>query len=209
MTRMIVPALLGATLSAVFASAAPAQTAAKSADPALVEKYLASTFGKAPADWQARIKPDETLQACNKYRNDVPSAEAEKITARETARVVYPADGKLLGNWKEGMKIANDGRGNQFSDPPTMANGGNCYACHQMEKSELSFGTIGPSLTNYGKDRNYSAEAIKLAWARIYDSQSQAACSNMPRFGVNKVLAEALVKHLVAFRFDPEAPVNR
>jgi L-cysteine S-thiosulfotransferase len=209
MTRMIAPALLSAALSFACVANATAQTAAKAADPAVVEKYLASTFGKAPAEWQDRIKPDETLQACNKFRNEVPPAEAEKITARETARVVYPADGKLLGNWKEGRNVANDGRGNQFSDKPGMANGGNCYACHQMEKAELSFGTIGPSLTNYGKDRNYAPEAIKLAWARIYDSQSQAACSNMPRFGANKVLTEAQIKDVMALLFDPESPVNK
>lgn len=209
MTRTIVHVLLGAALCAVGSSAALAQSAAKPADPALVDKYLASTFGKAPAEWQERIKPDETLQACNQFHNEVPPAEADKIVARETARVVYPADGKMLGNWKDGIKVANDGRGNQFSDPPNIANGGNCYACHQMEKSELSFGTIGPSLTNYGKDRNYSAEAIKLAWAKIYDSQSQAACSNMPRFGVNKVLTEKQIKDVMAVLFDPESPVNK
>jgi sulfur-oxidizing protein SoxX len=31
------------------------------------------------------------------------------------------------------------------------ANGGNCYNCHQIDKKEISFGTIGPSLYNYGK----------------------------------------------------------
>lgn len=208
MTRIIAPALLGAVLSITGMAAAAAQTAAK-VDPAIVDKYVASTFGKAPAEWQERIKPDETLAACNKFRNDVPSAEADKITAREMARVVYPADGKLLGNWKEGRKVANDGRGNQFSDPPNIASGGNCYACHQMEASELSYGTLGPSLTNYGKDRKYDPEEIKRAWARVYDSQSQVACSNMPRFGANKVLTEAQIKDIIAFLFDPESPVNK
>lgn len=208
MTRIIAPALLGAVFSIAGVAGAAAQTAAK-VDPAVVDKYVASTFGKAPAEWQERIKPDETLQACNKFRNDVPSAEAEKITTREMGRVVYPADGKLLGDWKEGKKVANDGRGGQFSDKPGSASGGNCYACHQMEKSELSFGTIGPSLTNYGKDRKYDPEAIKLAWARVYDSQSQAACSNMPRFGANKVLTEAQIKDVMALLFDPESPINK
>ncbi|WP_291614973.1 sulfur oxidation c-type cytochrome SoxX [Bradyrhizobium sp.] len=209
MKRIIAPALLGIALSVPAVAGAAAQTAAKPVDPALVDKFLASTFGKAPAEWQARIQPDETLQACNKFRNDVPSAEAEKITAREMARVVYPADGKLLGDWKQGRKIANDGRGNQFSDPPTIASGGNCYACHQMEASELSYGTLGPSLTNYGKDRKFDPEEIKRTWARVYDSQSQVACSNMPRFGANKVLTEAQIRDIIAFLFDPESSINK
>jgi sulfur-oxidizing protein SoxX len=35
------------------------------------------------------------------------------------------------------------------------------------------------------------------------------ACSNMPRFGVNKVLSEQQIKDIVAFLFDPESPVNK
>ena len=186
-----------------------AQTAPKTADPAVVEAYLKATFGKAPPEWQERIVPDETLKVCNTYHNNVPSAEADAITKRELAKVVYPADGKLLGDWKEGAKIANNGRGGQFSDPPDTVAGGNCYACHQMEQKELSFGTLGPSLTNYGKDRKFAADEAKNAFTKIYDSQAVLACSNMPRFGANKVLTEKQITDLVAFLFDPESPVNK
>lgn len=192
-----------------FPCPAPAQTAPKAIDPAIVDAYVKSTFGKAPPEWQARIVPDETLQSCNKYHNNVPPAEADAITKRELAKVVYPADGKFLGNWKEGKKIANNGRGGQFSDPPDIVAGGNCYACHQMEKQEVSFGTLGPSLTNYGKDRKFAADEAKNAFTKIYDSQAVLACSNMPRFGANKVLSEQQIKDLVAFLFDPESPVNK
>lgn len=186
-----------------------AQTAAKPADPAVVEAYLKSTFGKAPPEWQARIEPDETLKACNQHRNEVPSAEADKIIARELAKVVYPADGKLLGDWKQGKQIANNGRGGQFSDDEKAASGGNCYACHQLDKAELSFGTIGPSLLGYGKDRKYDPAEAKNAFTKIYDSQAAFACSNMPRFGANKVLTEKQITDLVALLFDPESPVNK
>jgi sulfur-oxidizing protein SoxX len=186
-----------------------AQTVAKGPAPALVDAYMKSTFGKAPPEWQARIEPDETLKTCDAYHNEVPSAEAEKITARELARVVYPADGKFLGNWKEGAKIANNGRGGQFSDPPDTVAGGNCYACHQMEQKEVSYGTLGPSLTNYGKDRKYDPQEVKNAFTKVYDSQAVFACSNMPRFGVNKVLSEQQIKDIVAFLFDPESSINK
>ncbi|UFX43963.1 sulfur oxidation c-type cytochrome SoxX [Bradyrhizobium sp. 41S5] len=206
--RIVAAALLGITASAAQIGCATAQTPAKAA-PDFVDKYLMSTFGKASPEWQARIKPDETLETCNKYRNDVPAVEAERIIARETAKVVYPADGELLGNWKEGAKVANDGRGGQFSDPPGLASGGNCYACHQMESSELSYGTLGPSLTNYGKDRKYDPEEVKRAYAKVYDSQAFAACSIMPRFGANKVLTETQIKDIIAFLFDPQSPLNK
>jgi sulfur-oxidizing protein SoxX len=188
---------------------ASAQTAPKSADPALVDAYVKATFGKAPPEWQERIVPDETLKTCNAFHNNVPSKEADAIVKRELAKVVYPADGKFLGDWKEGRKVANNGRGGQFSDPPGTVAGGNCYACHQLEKSEVSYGTLGPSLTNYGKDRKYAPDEIKNAFTKIYDSQAVFACSSMPRFGANKVLDEKQIQDLVALLFDPESPVNK
>jgi sulfur-oxidizing protein SoxX len=78
-----------------------------------------------------------------------------------------------------------------------------------MEKKELSYGTLGPSLTAYGKDRNFSPDAVKAAFTKIYDSQAVFACSNMPRFGANKVLSEKQITDLVAFLLDPESPVNK
>ena len=206
------PFLKYVALFAVCASlpfAASAQNAKKPVDPAVVDRYIQSTFGKAPKEWQDRIVPDDTLKACNAAHNEVSSAEADKITARESARVVYPADRKFLGDWKEGAKIANNGRGGQFSDPPDTVSGGNCYACHQMEQKEVSYGTLGPSLTNYGKDRKYDAAAIKDAYTKVYDSQAVLACSNMPRFGANKVLNEQQIKDIVAFLFDPDSPINK
>jgi L-cysteine S-thiosulfotransferase len=208
-TLQVAALILAAGMVTALPHTASAQTATKPADPALVEAYLKATFGKAPPEWQARIEPDETLKLCNQYRNSVPSVEADNIVARERAKVVYPADGKLLGDWKEGAKIANNGRGGQFSDEPGTVAGGNCYACHQMEKKELSYGTLGPSLTAYGRDRSYAADAIKNAFTKIYDSQAVLACSNMPRFGANKVLTEKQITDLVAFLFDPESPVNK
>ena len=207
-----------ALVVAVAATALPvpalAQTASKAAAivqpaPAVIDAYLKSTFGKAPPEWQARIEPDETLKTCNHFRNDVPSAEADKIIKRELAKVVFPADGKLLGDWKEGAKIANNGRGGQFSDNEKTVSGGNCYACHQMELKEVSYGTLGPSLTAYGKDRKYDPAEAKQAFIKIFNSQAVVACSNMPRFGANKFLTEKQITDLVAFLFDPESPVNK
>jgi L-cysteine S-thiosulfotransferase len=208
-TSRLAAFVLTAGVIAGFPLTAKAQATTTKVDPALVETYLQATFGKAPPEWQARIKPDDTLATCNLYRNDVPSAEADKIVARELTKVVFPADGKLLGNWKEGQKIANNGRGGQFSDDDKTISGGNCYACHQMEKAEGSYGTLGPSLTSYGKDRKFDPAEAKNAFAKIYDSQAVVACSNMPRFGANKVLSEQQIKDIVAFLFDPESPLNK
>ena len=207
-TSKLVALAIATGVIAFIPLAASAQTV-KQSDPSLVDAYVKATFGKAPPEWLARIQPDETLKTCNLHRNDVPSAEADKIVKRELAKVVFPADGKVLGDWKEGKKIANNGRGGQFSDDDKTVNGGNCYACHQMEKAEVSYGTLGPSLTAYGKDRKFDPAEAKNAFTKIYDSQAVLACSNMPRFGANKVLSEKQIMDLVAFLFDPESPVNK
>ena len=195
---------------ALVAWAAPARAQqAPAADPALVEKYLAATFGTASPEWQARMKPDETLETCSASRNNPSVAQAEAILQREAAKVEWPKDGVLPGNWKDGFKVANEGRGGQFSDPPGTVNGGNCYACHQMDPKELSYGTLGPSLKAYGRERKYDPDAARAAYAKIYNSQAVAVCSIMPRFGANKVLGEQQIKDLVAYLFDPDSPVNK
>jgi sulfur-oxidizing protein SoxX len=71
----------------------------------------------------------------------------------------------------------------QFTDAVGGTNGGNCYACHQLTKAEISFGNIGPSLYQYGKLRGNSQEVVRYTWGKIWDSNAFSACSNMPRFG--------------------------
>ena len=202
MIRTFIPfAALLAIAGSASAQERPAQ--------AVIDAYLKSTFGKASAEWQARIKPDDSLAVCNTTRNNPSSAESEAMLKRESARVVYPADGKFLGDWKKGYQVANNGRGGQFSDPPGTVAGGNCFACHQLDPKEVSYGTLGPSLSAYGKDRKYDPETIKDAYTKIYNSMAVVPCSNMPRFGVNKVLDEQQIKDVMAYLFDPESPVNK
>lgn len=208
MTRSMIglPALL---LALSVGSVPVAGQAPEKADPAAVANVIKETFKSASDDWKARIEPDETQRACSLYRNNLPAAEFEKVLVREKATVVYPADGKVLGDWKAGEKLAQSGRGGQFSDKPDGPRGGNCYACHQLSRAELSFGTLGPSLTDYGKIRKFAPDDAKAAYAKIYNAQAVMPCSNMPRFGHNKFLSEANIKDLTAYLFDPESPVNK
>jgi L-cysteine S-thiosulfotransferase len=195
-------------LFALAATPAAAQPAPK-VDPAVVESYVKATWSKPPADWQARVEQDETQRVCTAFHNAPPPSEAEKITAREKTTIVYPGDGKFLGDWQKGERVAQNGRGGQFSDPPGAASGGNCYACHQIAPKEISFGTLGPPLVAYGKLREFTPEAAKAAYEKIYNAQAAFACSNMPRFGANKVLTPEQIKDLVALLMDPDSPVNK
>jgi sulfur-oxidizing protein SoxX len=86
--------------------------------------------------------------------------------------------------------------------------GGNCYACHRLTAGELSYGTIGPSLYQFGKTRGYTDETRKYAYGKVYNAEAFAACSNMPRFGHNGILTEQQIKDVVALLTDPQSPVN-
>lgn len=172
-------------------------------------RVMNAIFSKAPDAWKAKIVQDETQKACTEYRNQPPAEVATAILEREKKNVVLPADGKYLGDWKAGERLAQSGYGGRHTDNPQLPVGGNCYACHQLSKTELSFGTMGPSLLEYGKARRFREAAAKDAYIKIYNAQAVFPCSNMPRLGHNKHLTEQQIKDIVALLFDPESPVNK
>ncbi|MFM2423265.1 MAG: hypothetical protein RL291_1795 [Pseudomonadota bacterium] len=174
------------------------------------DKAMADAFAKAPADWKPRLTGDATMQACTATNNAPPTAQANEIIAREKATIKYPEDGKLLGDWKRGERLAQSGYGMRFTDyPPANPNGGNCYACHQLTKQEVSYGTMGPSLLEYGKIRKFTPEETKAAYEKIYNSHVAFPCSLMPRFGSNGVLTIEQIKDITALLMSPESPVNQ
>ena len=158
-----------------------------------------------------RLIQDDVQRLCSEYSGDktLPKDVAERIEKAEQANIKYPADGKYLGDWKNGERIAQTGVGLQFSDTAGAAAGGNCYACHELTKQELAFGTIGPSLYNFGKIRGYTPDMQKYAFGKVYNSEAYSACSNMPRFGHKGILTEQQIKDVVALLMDPQSPVNK
>lgn len=158
-----------------------------------------------------RLDQDALQKVCSDYADSstMPKDLAAKIEKEQLATVRFPADGKLLGDWKSGEKIAQSGRGGQYSDDPTKPSGANCYACHQLDKAELSYGTIGPSLYNFAKLRGYGPDIQKYAWTKVYNSHATSACSTMPRFGYRGILTEAQIRDVVALLMDPGSPVNK
>lgn len=158
-----------------------------------------------------RLNQDEVQDVCSTYHggNPVPKDVAARLEKAQLATIKYPADGKLLGDWKSGERIAQSGQGMQYSDDPTRPNGANCYACHQLSKAELSYGTIGPSLYNFGKLRGFTEANQKYVYGKVYNSQAFSACSSMPRFGHKAILTEKQIKDVVALLMDPESPVNK
>ena len=178
-----------------------------SAKAATVMKASFKEAGQAKLD---RLDQDETQRLCSLYAGKpLPKDVAAKIEAGSLATIRYPADGKLVGDWKNGEKIAQEGRGKQFSDDPAGPVGANCYACHRLAPQELAYGTIGPSLYQFGKTRGFNDETRKYAWGKVWNPDAYAACSNMPRFGHSGILTEAQIRDVVALLVDPDSPVNK
>jgi len=177
---------------------------------ALLERAIKDSWQHAAPAWQLRLQQDETQAQCSRYRNNPPPAVAAAIQAREQANIKYPADGKLMGDWKKGEQLAQSGYGMRFTDyPPRAENGGNCFACHQLDPKELSYGTLGPSLAAYGKVRNFAPAEVKAVYERIFNPQAAVACANMPRLGANGILSPEQIRDLTAYVMSPESPVNK
>ncbi|MFZ8965079.1 MAG: sulfur oxidation c-type cytochrome SoxX [Steroidobacteraceae bacterium] len=158
--------------------------------------------------WAARLVPDDTQATCIRSRNLPEGEEAAALLKRETDSVRFPADGKLLGDWRRGEAIAQNGRGLQHSDGPDTVVGGNCYACHQIAPDEIGYGTLGPSLLGYGRLRGQGEFIQRYTWTKIYNAQAYVPCSIMPRFGTQGILTEQDIKDLMALLLDPDSPVN-
>ena len=159
-----------------------------------------------------RINQDAINLACSQAEHSgtpLPGDVVRKLEAAEAATIKYPADGKFLGDWKTGERVAQSGAGSTYSDKAGSPNGGNCYNCHQISKEEISHGTLGPSLYNYGKLRGNSDAVVKYTWGKIYNAKAFNACTNMPRFGQQGILTEAQMKDLMALLLDPSSPVNK
>jgi L-cysteine S-thiosulfotransferase len=166
-----------------------------------------------------RLEQTEIQKICseaNASGQELPKASRERMEKTLYDSIAYPADGQYIGDWKEGEKIAQNGRGLQFSDAAGVPGGANCYACHQISPSEISYGNQGPSLLKYGSIRGVKdpaskdAEAIvKYTWARIWNTHSINLCSNMPRFGDAGILTPAQIKDVMALLLSPESPVNK
>lgn len=176
-----------------------------------LEQVMQASFkahGQAGLD---RLKQDEVQAACSRIPEDgpLPAAAAKRLVASQQKTLVYPKDGVLLGDWKRGEAIAQNGVGKQYSDDPSKPSGGNCYACHELSRQEVSFGTLGPSLFHYGKVRGDSPAMQRYTYAKIYNPDAFTACSTMPRFGHHRILTDEQIQDLVALLLDPASPVNQ
>jgi sulfur-oxidizing protein SoxX len=190
-------------------------SAVRADDASSAEEAFRKSFSSAtPEEWKARLEQDEVNALCSKYRNAPPAEVAARIIELSQASLKLPADtGAMLGDWKNGEKLASIGTGGHIGkiqpDRPDTKRGGNCYACHTIARKEVAAGNLGPTLTNYAKVRGTSPEAVQYVYAKIYNTQAFFPCSSMPRFGHNQWLTPQEIADIVAFLLDPESPTNK
>jgi L-cysteine S-thiosulfotransferase len=217
--RTLALSVAGIGLAGALLAGCASRTPAAPDIDTLVAQMMKSSFRDQGIARTDRLNQDLANAACSKAGRGSPSdAEVEAIQAEALKSVRLPADGNYLGDWREGEKLAQNGRGMTWTDPSasTSANGGNCYNCHQITKAEISYGTIGPSLYNYGKLRGVSDPTsaaarpmVDYTWTKLWNAKAYNACSGMPRFGHGGLLDEAQLKHLMALLLDPKSPVNQ
>ena len=155
-----------------------------------------------------RLEPDAVQRACNLHADNPPESVAKPLEEAQLKTIKFP-NGPLLGDWKSGAKIADSGRGMQWSEMPGTPGGGGCYNCHQLSPQQESHGTLGPSLKGFGKVRGNTPEMQKYAYGKIYNAKAYSLCSHMPRFGHSGSLTEQQIKDLTAYLLDPDSPVNK
>ena len=212
-------ALIGVAVATAMLTACTTPMPSSAELDKLTQDIIARSFrgeGQAQLD---RVSPDEDNRLCAESDQTGVALDpkvAQAIEARNMATIQPPSDGKFLGDWKQGETIAQSGAGKTWTDKEGSVNGGNCYNCHQISQVELSYGTLGPSLYNYGKLRGVinpsSADAkpiVEYTWGKLHNARAYNACSNMPRFGHKGILTEAQIKHVMALLLDPASPVNK
>lgn len=172
--------------------------------------------GQAKVDRLVQDEANRECSAADVAGKPMDQKVAQAIEAANLKTIKWPSDGTFLGDWAAGEKVAQDGRGMTWTDKVGSANGGNCYNCHQISKQEISFGTIGPSLYNYGKLRGVvdpaspaSRPIVEYTWGKIWNARAYNACSQMPRAGHNGFLTEQQIKNVMALLLDPKSPVNQ
>jgi sulfur-oxidizing protein SoxX len=172
-----------------------------------VQEVLQRDFharGQATMD---RVVQDGVQRVCTESGDNPPAALAKAMEADQMKTIVYP-EGSLLGDWKQGERIAQGGRGLTWSDRPG-AGEGSCYNCHEVSPHESSFGTLGPSLRNFGRTRGNGPQMQRYVYGKIYNAKAYNLCSQMPRLGHSGTLTAEQIRHLVGLLLDPASPVNQ
>ena len=222
--RQVISKFLGSALGLIFVALLSACSVVQPEFAAQdlerwTQEVLRSSFRDEKAIKVSILQQDQSNAECSAAQSrgvELSEQKRKEIEDENFKTVLSPQDGQYFGDFKLGEILAQDGRGMTWSDAPGQPNGGQCYNCHQLSARELSFGTLGPSLYQYGKTRgvtdlksDLSKSVIEYTWAKLWNSKSFNACSAMPRYGHHAILSQVQIKHLMSLLLDPRSPVNQ
>ena len=96
-------------------------------------KMMADSFRAQGIAGLDRIDQDATQKFCSDpvFANSKQGEKMrDKIQKINMDTIKQPSDGKYIGDWKNGEKIAQSGRGATWTDKADTVVGGGCYNCH-------------------------------------------------------------------------------
>jgi len=158
--------------------------------PELQQLILAG--GKNYSDALLKQAADQAM--CSRYQNRLPAEVLASFIEEQRKTIKYPANGKLMGDWKNGDVIYN-----------TIARG-NCFSCHVGSPRNIG-GNVGPSLEKYGQ-RGTSEAVQRYTYEVIYNTWAYFPCTVMYRFGHNGLLKPEEIADVVAYLLDPASDFN-
>lgn len=207
--RRLLPLSIAATLAACAAPGPISERPSVAAqDLESITALLKRDFRERGQAKMDRTQLDEVQRICNLNADNPPESLAKPLEEAQMKAIKFP-NGSLMGDWKNGERIAQSGRGSMWNDKPGVQQGGSCYNCHQLSPKVEAYGTLGPSLAGFGKIRGNRPEIQQYVYGKIYNSKAYSVCSQMPRFGHAGTLNEQQIKDLVALLLDPKSPVNQ
>jgi len=156
---------------------------------------------------KALAAQDKWQKACSNPIQVAPSDyDIAQFIKEMKETIVYPKDGKVMGDWKRGESLALlKQEYKALYGKKGGSRKGNCYACHCGDPRIIACGNIGPSLRNYGK----KGVDPKFTYERIYNPWAQVPCSTMFRFGYHGLLTPEEIADIVAYLHHPESPINK
>ena len=146
-----------------------------------------------------------------------PSPSASR--PRRLHSVKWPAGGQYLGDWREGEKLAQNGRGMTWTDASRRPDGqrrqllqlppdrqeGDLLRHHRPEPVELRQDPRRQAISPRRPPRRSCSTPGSSCGTR----KAYSACSNMPRFGHKSLLDEQQLRDIMALLLDPKSPVNQ
>ena len=158
-----------------------------------------------------RLDQDETQKMCTEYAGKaLPKDVAEKIEKINLASIKWPADGKLMGDWKQ--RRAGSRRRAAASNGPTTRrdrSAATATRATSWRRRRCRTARSARRCTSSARSAATTTRSASTPTARSGTPTPTPRARNMPRFGHSQILTEAQVKDLVALLMDPESPVNK